>query len=458
MTNKKTNTKHNRIISLLTGIICLLLTVSACSSDKAEDTKEDQDQISKDLSIYITSDIHYLSDDINDHGSAFKKYISGGDGKQLEYIEEITDAFVYEVKETSPDVLIISGDLTCNGEKASHKDLAKKLKRIEENGTEVYVIPGNHDINNPWARGFKKSKQYVTDYVSKKDFKKIYNNYGYEEAISTDENSLSYLTALSKDLWLFMIDTSKYKDNLSLNHPQADGIIGKGTFDWMEECTKLAKEKGASIITVMHHNVLHHNDVIQEGYTLNNYEQTQIKLRNNQLNLVFSGHIHIQDISSNLSSPENPIYEIASNALSVYPHQYGVINYNAASNSIDYATTPLDVENWARINGQKDENLLNFTSYSEEYFGDIAYHMAYKNLKDYNTITEEEREKIASAMKTLNCRYFAGRENLNSELLSDEIILILDQMGDGFFIKYLNSILIDQDMEDNTLNVNLNTM
>lgn len=443
------------ILSAFSLLLLALPFLSGCSQLQSGAKKEERKTLSKDLSIYITSDLHYLSDDINDHGPAFQKYISVGDGKQLQYIEAITDALVYEVKQTTPDVLIISGDLTSNGEKESHKDLAKKLKSIEKDGTSVYVIPGNHDINNPWARGFKKNKQYVTDDVNAKEFLNLYEDFGYKEAISRDQNTLSYLVAISKDVWLLMLDTSKYENNKSLGFPQADGAISKGTFDWMAECTKLAYKNNASIVTVMHHNVLHHSEVIQDGYTLNNNEQTKIKLKENQLSLVFSGHIHIQDISSDLNLPEKPIYDVASNALSVYPHQYGVIRYRTKDNSIEYSTTRLDVEAWARNNKSDDERLLNFTSYSKEYFSQTAYDMAYKNLKENENLTKEELTSIADTMRTLNCRYFAGTEYLNSDLFSEENIMLWDKLGDSFIKTYIYSILTDQDMDDNSLHLPL---
>ena len=64
-------------------------------------------------------------------------------------MDEILGAFTYEVKNKKPDVLIISGDLTSNGEKKSHVDLAEKLKEIEKAGTAIYVVRGNHDVLNP---------------------------------------------------------------------------------------------------------------------------------------------------------------------------------------------------------------------------------------------------------------------------------------------------------------------
>src|SRR3954453_9640760 len=79
-----------------------------------------------DMTIYTATDIHYLAKDLTDDGEAYKKYVASGDGKQLQYIDEIINAFTYEIENKKPDILIISGDLTNNGEKESHIELSKK--------------------------------------------------------------------------------------------------------------------------------------------------------------------------------------------------------------------------------------------------------------------------------------------------------------------------------------------
>ena len=281
----------------------------------------------KDINFYITTDIHYLSKDLTDNGEAFNKFVSTGAGKQLGYIDEILSAFTYQVKNKKPDVLIISGDLTNNGEEKSHVDLANKLKEVEKSGTAIYVIPGNHDILNPWAREFKEDKQYVTESIKEKDFSEIYKEFGYDEAILRDKNTLSYLAMPSEDVWLLMLDTNQYEDNSVLGFPQTDGKITDQTFAWIKKCNVLAKEKGAKVITVMHHSLLNHSDVIQEGYTINDNEEVIKQFQNSNLDLILSGHIHIQDISS-YKKDAGKIYDIATGSLAVYPHQYGMLNYS----------------------------------------------------------------------------------------------------------------------------------
>ncbi|MDN6126389.1 MAG: metallophosphoesterase [Lactiplantibacillus plantarum] len=39
--------------------------------------------------------------------------------------------------------------MTNNGEKASHEYVAKQLRRLTAKHIRVYVVPGNHDLNNP---------------------------------------------------------------------------------------------------------------------------------------------------------------------------------------------------------------------------------------------------------------------------------------------------------------------
>jgi 3',5'-cyclic AMP phosphodiesterase CpdA len=136
-------------------LVFLIFVLGGCNGQSIALKKDYKIKSGKDIVFYTATDLHYLSKGLTDNGEAFNKFISSGDGKQLKYIDEIFNAFTYNIKTTKPDVLIISGDLTNNGEKQSHLDLAKKLKTIEESGTPVYVIPGNHDISNPYARGFK---------------------------------------------------------------------------------------------------------------------------------------------------------------------------------------------------------------------------------------------------------------------------------------------------------------
>lgn len=447
---------NRKSISFTALIILFLFLSSGCVKNLS--SNQDNHQIIKsgeDITLYTITDLHYLSDHLNDHGEAFQTYQSLGDGKQLEYIDEILYAFQNHMTTNKPDILIISGDLTNNGEQMSHLDLAEFLQKVEENGTSVYVIPGNHDINNPWARGFRANKQYLTDSISSKEFRKIYEDFGYSEAISRDKNSLSYLATPSEDLWLLMLDTNQYQNNSSLGYPETHGSLSSKTLDWIQKCSRLAKKEGAAMITIMHHNIMDHSEVFRDGFTLDHQEETLKLLRDNTVPLVLSGHIHIQDIHVDRRKLA-PFYEIVTGALSVHPHQYGILTYTSHDNSLHYQTNKIDVEAWADENNVTDENLKNFFSYSEDYFGNFAYHMAYDILIQDQTLSANEVHLMSEIMKLLNLRYFAGTENLNSEdLIHSKGYQLLNSYQDGFLKSYVDSITVDTDTEDNELKITI---
>ncbi|MBC6125393.1 metallophosphoesterase [Listeria welshimeri] len=402
------------MIQFFKFVILLLISSSlfGCSSasDKTEKitTPIEKDQ---DLSIIETTDVHYFAPSLTDNGAAFKQYVAAGDGKQLAYSDEITDAFLEDVEAKKTDVLIISGDLTNNGEKTSHEELAKKLAQVEKAGTQVFVVPGNHDINNPWARKFEKDKQLPTDTITPTDFSKIYGDFGYKDAISSDDFSLSYLAAPSSKVWLLMLDTAIYKTNMQQGTPTTEGGLTTGTLDWVKECSALAEKNGAKLIPVMHHNLTNHSDVIQRGFTINYNQQVIDTLTAGNMEFSLSGHIHTQNIRTAKSTDDKEITDIVTNALSVYPHKYGNITYSAKNKNFTYQSQKLDIESWAKEHGKTDKNLLNFDQFDYDTFYNSGYDKAIMDLMTsdaYKTYSQSDKEKMADTMGLNNMYFFAG--------------------------------------------------
>lgn len=402
------------MIQFFKFVILLLISSSLFGCSSASNKTEkitapiEKDQ---DLSIIETTDVHYFAPSLTDNGAAFKQYVAAGDGKQLAYSDEITDAFLEDVEAKKTDVLIISGDLTNNGEKTSHEELAKKLAQVEKAGTQVFVVPGNHDINNPWARKFEKDKQLPTDTITPTDFSKIYGDFGYKDAISSDDFSLSYLAAPSSKVWLLMLDTAIYKTNMQQGTPTTEGGLTTGTLDWVKECSALAKKNGAKLIPVMHHNLTNHSDVIQRGFTINYNQQIIDTLTAGNMEFSLSGHIHTQNIRTAKSTDGKEITDIVTNALSVYPHKYGNITYNAKNKNFTYQSQKLDIESWAKEHGKTDKNLLNFDQFDYDTFYNSGYDKAIMDLMTsdaYKTYSQSDKEKMADTMGLNNMYFFAG--------------------------------------------------
>ena len=280
----------------------------------------------EEITFFIATDPHHLSKNTYDDGKAFDWFLNSGDGKLLHYTDEIIDAFTFDIENSRPDILIIPGDLTCNGERESHLEMADKLKAIKDLGVHVFVIPGNHDIENPWARNYYGDEMIKIESISDEEFVEIYEPYGYKDAISRDNYSLSYLAAPAEDVWLLMLDSAKYKRNKVRTAPEMGGEIPAKTFDWIRECANLAKENNAQIIAVMHHSLMDHNEVVNENYTIENSQDVIDLLLSCDIQIVLSGHIHLQDIKY-YERDNKRVYDIATSCLVAYPNQYGVLRF-----------------------------------------------------------------------------------------------------------------------------------
>lgn len=58
-----------------------------------------------------------------------------------------------------PAAIIVTGDITFNGERVSAEKFAEIFKPLKH--TQVLVLPENHDIFDSWAREFRGKKQVL---------------------------------------------------------------------------------------------------------------------------------------------------------------------------------------------------------------------------------------------------------------------------------------------------------
>ena len=285
--------------------------------------------------------------------------------------------------------------------------MAQKLGYLEQaSGTRVFVVPGNHDILNPWARRFEGKLQQPEDSITRDDFKKIYREFGYAEAISEDSSSLSYLAAASEDVWLLMLDTNEYRLNRALGRPGSRDLLAHGTLEWITQCSTRATERGVQVITVMHHSLVDHSELLHRGYTLDNGDAVKDLFDSLGLTIILSGHLHIQDIKK-IGGGSTTMYDIATSALSVYPEQYGVLK-RYRSGVVDCSTARVDVERWAREAGARHESLRTFRTFSEASFVDTSYKKTYAALTAVGRYPDREKQAMARTMSLLNAHYFAG--------------------------------------------------
>ena len=105
---------------------------------KKEFQKAQEETVYMPPTIWLATDLHYQSPQMTDFQSAFDTYTMGNDGTIVPYLDEITEAFLEEVRTAHPSALVLSGDLSQNGEKANHEALAEKLERVQAAGIPAY--------------------------------------------------------------------------------------------------------------------------------------------------------------------------------------------------------------------------------------------------------------------------------------------------------------------------------
>lgn len=359
--------------------------------------------------IVLMTDIHYLAESLTDRGDMFQSMVEHGDGKLTNYVWEITDAALEEIQLLNPDVLIISGDLSLQGEKKSHEELAAKLDEVEKAGITVVVIPGNHDINNPSAAVYSGSDRYPAEPTSPEDFVRIYHEFGYGEANSRDTRSLSYTYDLGPSMRLLMLDTCQYEPRNKVG-----GMIRTETYEWIGRQLEEADEDGVILIPVAHHNLLEESKVYVDDCTIEHSEELIQKLEEENIPLFLSGHLHVQHFMQN---NDIGIYEIVTSSLSTPPCQYGVLEY-MDDETFSYHTNQVNMEKWARKHRSKDENLLNFNTYSPRTLNRIFYNQAYDAMKDsaeeetgslFVKLSESQKQQMSSVYADINTACYAGK-------------------------------------------------
>lgn len=362
--------------------------------------------------LIFASDIHYMSPETTDYGHAFEDLIDRDDGKVLRYIPQIWQAFAEEVVMAGPDALILSGDLTLNGEKKNHEALAAKLSELQAEGVRVLVVPGNHDIENPNAAVYFDGEMTDAESVTAEEFREIYGAFGYNDAASYAPDSLSYLYILNDTTWLMMLDTCIYDPE-----NEVDGEIREGTLAWMEECLKEAYAQGITVIPVGHHNLQELSRVYVEECVLRNHEEVLDLLEYYLTPVYLSGHLHAQRIMKHMREPGEAddiygIWEIVSNSLSIAPCQYGCLALNT-DGSLSFHTENVNVSSWAAKHGDTNEELLNFAEFSDEYLRSVISRQIYKKIDE---IPDYIREEMADFYADLCRDYYAGRQVSYSEM------------------------------------------
>lgn len=321
---------HNgsRLLSLLLAVVLVFtLTVPALAAEKPQDMN---------LRIAVMSDLHYLSPDMIADTEDFE-HAFNSDRKLLKESSAILHEMFEQVRADKPDILLVSGDLTKDGEQECHAALAKQLQQLQQDvpGLKIYVINGNHDIRNYNAKNFNTAdgKAVPATRTHPEDFKRIYD-FVYSDptviatftpAAGNEAGSLSYVARPVEGLTIVAMDTCRYsKENTSngTDEHETSGAISADLEKWVIEQTAAAKARGDLVIGLEHHGLVPHFDVeptILPMYLVNGYERIAQEYADAGMSAVFTGHMHAVDIAAMTTKAGNTFYDIETGSALTYP-------------------------------------------------------------------------------------------------------------------------------------------
>ncbi|MDO5522609.1 MAG: metallophosphoesterase [Bacteroidia bacterium] len=264
--------------------------------------------------IGVISDLHYTHPAlIVEKGKALDDYLQR-DRKLLLESDALLRKSVENLLSENVNIVLIPGDLTKDGELISHRGVTELLQPLREKGVKVLVIPGNHDIDNPDAVSFHGDEIRKVQSITPPQFKEIYKDFGYGNAISADEHSLSYVSEPVEGLRIICIDACKYYNNTFVSRGATSdscvthGAVKPETMRWIKTEAQVAKLLGKQVIAMMHHGVV---------------EQSFMDAG---LNVVFTGHFHASDIAKIEDDKGNYLYDVETGSIVTYPCPYRIIN------------------------------------------------------------------------------------------------------------------------------------
>jgi 3',5'-cyclic AMP phosphodiesterase CpdA len=256
------------------------------------------------VTFAVASDLHLLSPRIVESRlspglAAYRQ----GERKMVLQGPALLHALLDSIRSRRPTFFLVTGDLTKDGELASHEDMADSLQTLVDAGIRVVVIPGNHDVASGNATAYTANSYFATSTVTASTFARLYRSFGYGAALSRDTASLSYVVDVAKGLRIVALDACAYRDNAFGSTSSVWGALMPSTQEWLWAQLERARRDGVDLIGAIHFNMVEHfedeaNSVISSGYMLSDFQEVGRKMAERGLHVVFTGHFHANDVAT----------------------------------------------------------------------------------------------------------------------------------------------------------------
>ncbi|MDU6182245.1 MAG: metallophosphoesterase [Anaerococcus vaginalis] len=395
----------------------------------------------KKISLSILSDIHILARYLMANNKEFNMAIKY-DRKFLVEGEGLLKKALELASLNGSKYIIIPGDLTKDGEKKSHLEVMEILKSwtYENPQRNIFLIPGNHDINNKQAFDYKNLKK--TDYIEPREFFEIYDFLYKDKVLEFYKNSNifkshldfinkkfnrdfkysyycqgygSYLARIDNNLenknslTLLFIDTSIYSCDYEQNHKDGKtnvvGALDKNVMKWAIEKIDEAKGRKDMIFVISHHAFIPNfrdQRLVLGPFIIKNWNEKYIDddprindklpievLADMGVKFLFTGHLHENGTAKYKSVLGNEIFNIQTGSTVTYPLPIRHINvlddieeFNGFS--VDLKTQLIKSFSYENLSGEtiKIENSIAYALENQLSLKDVLFNYVHSMAKN----------------------------------------------------------------------------
>lgn len=277
----------------------------------------------KPISFYLVTDTHYFETSLGAEGKAYEEHMKREQYLLRESGPIASSTFEHIAKDKETEIVLIAGDLTKNGEIESHKSFIKELYKLKDSGKRIYVITAGHDYGKSFA--FKNDERIEAEGADFNALPEMYKDFGYGEAIAFDEPTHSYVAQLADGVRLLGICCD------SLDQPK--GAMDERHLAWTKEQLDKAKADNCNVIAMCHYPIIPSVPVFDlvGDAKIKEWRKIASFLADNGVELILTGHMHIQSINEFYSEKGNRLIDICTACLPGSPAQYRKITIDENS-------------------------------------------------------------------------------------------------------------------------------
>lgn len=293
------------------------------------------------LTLTVISDIHYYSKKTGVSGKAYELDNAKSQKLLADCPEVLQAAFRQIAKDGRSEIVLVSGDMTNNGEVESHRECIALLQELKAAGKRVYVITATHDYQDSGETdGYSGDEKIKVPALRRGELWELYRPFGPDEAIAVHRESMSYIVQLADGYRLFALNDDS-------NGAGKSGFSDE-CFAWIAGQARKAKEEGQFIIAMTHHPMLSPSpfySIIGAGDMMGDHAKRVQQCADLGIQFMLTGHSHIQDVSYAFSEAGNLFYDLSTPALCGYPGTIRMLTLDPAAGEVrlssDLITEPV---------------------------------------------------------------------------------------------------------------------